>query len=149
VGCGAAIAPFWWQNWTRRYRFGNCRPRSENSTPSPRWVSVSGVVAARLTVIRVYVQMDMMNPSRLRNALKALGNAMDEVNAALGEMSTEPDPLALHIFASRRHYRAVEDSKSGRRRETTARLSYHPACDLGFRGSFDEWERLMGASCRR
>jgi len=26
-----------------------------------------------------------------------------------------------------------------------ARLSFNTACELGFRGSLDEWERLMGA----
>jgi hypothetical protein len=26
-------------------------------------------------------------------------------------------------------------------------LSFDTACELGFRGSLDEWERLMGSSC--
>jgi hypothetical protein len=30
-----------------------------------------------------------------------------------------------------------------------ARLSFNTACELGFRGSLDEWERLMGAVARR
>jgi hypothetical protein len=29
------------------------------------------------------------------------------------------------------------------------RLSFNAACELGFRGSLDEWERLMGAVARR
>ena len=33
--------------------------------------------------------------------------------------------------------------------EMTARLSFNTACELGFRGSLDEWERLMGAVARR
>ena len=31
----------------------------------------------------------------------------------------------------------------------SARLSFDTACELGFRGSLDEWERLMGAVARR
>jgi hypothetical protein len=53
--------------------------------------------------------------------------------------------LASHIFISRRRYRNVNDTKSGKRRETTARLSFNTACELGFRGNLDEWEHLMGA----
>ena len=60
-------------------------------------------------------------------------------------MKAEHDPLASHIFVSRRHYRNVNDTKSGKRREMTARLSFDTACELGFRGSLDEWNRLMGA----
>jgi hypothetical protein len=65
-------------------------------------------------------------------------------------MKSEHDPLASHIFISRRHYRNANDTKSGKRRETTtAHLSFNTACELGFRGSLDEWERLMGAVARR
>ena len=59
------------------------------------------------------------------------------------------DPLASHIFVSRRHYRNAHDTKGGKRREMHARLSFNTACELGFRGSLDEWERLMGAVARR
>ena len=90
-----------------------------------------------------------MRPNRLQNALAALGDAMREVNAAIEEMRSEHDPLASHIFVSRRHYRNANDTKSGKRREVAARLSYNEACALGFRGSFDEWERLMGATPKR
>jgi hypothetical protein len=41
-------------------------------------------------------------------------------------------------FVSRRHYRNVNDTKSGKRREMIARLSFNTACELGFRGSLDE-----------
>jgi hypothetical protein len=64
-------------------------------------------------------------------------------------MKAEHDPLASHIFVSRRHYRNVDYTKSGKRREMTARLSFDRACELGFRGNLDEWERLMGAVARR
>jgi hypothetical protein len=56
-------------------------------------------------------------------------------------MKAEHDPLALHIFVSRRHYRNVTDTKSGKRREMMARLSFNTACELGFRGE----PRRMGA----
>jgi hypothetical protein len=64
-------------------------------------------------------------------------------------MKAEHDPLASHIFVSGRHYRNVADTKSGKRREMMARVSFSTAGDLGFRGSLDEWERLMGAVARR
>jgi len=59
-------------------------------------------------------------------------------------MRGEHDPLASHIFIARRHYRNAHDTKGGKRREVAARLSYNEACALGFRGSFCEWERLLG-----
>ena len=33
--------------------------------------------------------------------------------------------------------------------DANARLSFNTACELGYRGSLDEWERLMGAVARR
>jgi hypothetical protein len=68
---------------------------------------------------------------------------------ARAEADKDFDPLASHIFISRRHYRNANDTKSGKRREINARLSFNIACELGFRGSLDEWERLMGAVARR
>jgi hypothetical protein len=64
-------------------------------------------------------------------------------------MKAEHDQLASHIFISRRHYRNVNDTKSGKRRKMVARWSFNTACELGFRGSLDEWERLIGAVARR
>ena len=90
-----------------------------------------------------------MRPNRLQNALATLGDAMLEVNAAIEEMRRDHDPLASHIFISRRHYRNAHDTKGGKRREVAARLSYDEACALGFRGGFGAWERLMGAVARQ
>ena len=64
-------------------------------------------------------------------------------------MKAEHDPLASHIFISPRNYRNANDTKGGKRREINARLSFNTACELGFRGSLDEWERLMGAVAHR
>jgi hypothetical protein len=75
--------------------------------------------------------------------------AIRDVESELAAMKAEQDPLASHIYTSRRHYRNVNDTKSGKRREISARLSFDTACELGFRGSLDEWERLMGAVARR
>jgi hypothetical protein len=66
-------------------------------------------------------------------------------NHGLFTAKAEHNPLASHIFVSRRRYRNIEDTKSGKRREMTALSSFNIACDLRFRGSLDEWERLMGA----
>ena len=75
--------------------------------------------------------------------------AIRDVESELAAMKAEHDPLASHIFISRRHYRNAHDTKGGKRRETNALLSFNTACELGFRGSLDEWERLMGAVARR
>ena len=90
-----------------------------------------------------------MRVARLQEALERLTTAINDVESELGTMKAEHDPLASHIFVSRRDYRNVNDTKSGRRREMNARLSFNTACELGFRGSLDEWERLMGAVARR
>jgi len=93
--------------------------------------------------------MNSMRAARLQDALERLTTAIRDVESELAAMKAEHDPLASHIFISRRHYRNVSDTKSGKRREMTARLSFDTACNLGFRGSLDEWNRLMGAVARR
>jgi septal ring factor EnvC (AmiA/AmiB activator) len=90
-----------------------------------------------------------MRAKRLQEALERLTAAIRDVESELAAMKAEHDPLASHIFVSRRRYRTVDDTKSGRRREMTAQLSFNAACELGFRGSLDEWERLVGAVARR
>jgi hypothetical protein len=77
------------------------------------------------------------------------GSAIRDVESELAAMNAEHDLLASHIFVSRRRYRNVNDTKSGKRREINARLSFDTACELGFRGSLDDWERLMGAVAKR
>jgi hypothetical protein len=90
-----------------------------------------------------------MRAARLQDALERLTAAIRDVESELSAMKAEQDPLASHIFISRRHYRNVNDTKSGKRREMTARVSFDTACELGFRGGLDEWERLIGAVARR
>ncbi len=85
----------------------------------------------------------------LRDALRRLGEAIHQVEEAVAAIEANHDPLASHIFVSRREYRTVNDTKSGKRREVAARLSYSKACGFGFRGSLDEWERLLGAAANR
>jgi hypothetical protein len=86
-----------------------------------------------------------MHAARLQGALGRLTAAIRDVESELAAMKAEHDPLASHIFVSRRLYRSLDDTKGGKRREMNARLSFNTACELGFRGSLDEWERLMGA----
>ena len=93
--------------------------------------------------------MNRMRPTRLQNALASLGDAMREVNAAIDEMRREHDPLASHIFVARRQYQNMSDTKSGKRHQVSARLSWQQACELGFRGDLGEWQRLLGAAPRR
>jgi hypothetical protein len=98
-----------------------------------------------LTFSHDYVQSNIVGIARLQDALERLTKAIRDVETELSEMKAEHDPLASHIFISRRHYRNASDTKSGKRREINARLSFNTACELGFHGSLDEWERLMGA----
>jgi hypothetical protein len=90
-----------------------------------------------------------MRSRQLHDALEKLTQAIREVEAVVETMRGDHDPLASHIFISRRNYRNAHDTKGGKRRELNARLSFDTACGLGFRGSLDEWERLMGAVVRR
>jgi hypothetical protein len=90
-----------------------------------------------------------MRSRQLHDALEKLTKVIREVEAVVETMRAEHDPLASHIFVSRRSYRNVNDTKSGKRRDMIARLSFNTACELGFRGSLDEWDRLMGAVARR
>ncbi len=90
-----------------------------------------------------------MQPNQLQRALQKLTEAILEVESQLAAMKADHDPLASHIFISRRQYRNANATKGGKRREVAARLSYNEACALGFRGSFDERERLMDAVPRR
>jgi hypothetical protein len=85
-----------------------------------------------------------MRSRQLHDALDKLIEAIREVEVLLATMRTEHDPLASHIFVSRRRYQNLSDTKSGKRRAMSAQLSWQTACELGFRGNLDEWERLMG-----
>jgi hypothetical protein len=81
--------------------------------------------------------------------LQKLTQAIREVESEFAAMKADHDPLASHVFISRRQYRNAHDTKGGKRREVAAQLSYNQACALGFRGSFGEWERLLDAAPRR
>ena len=71
------------------------------------------------------------------------------MEAVVETMRAEHDPLASHIFVSRRRYQNSSPTKSGKRRAMAAHLSWQTACELGFRGKLHEWERLMGAATKR
>lgn len=91
----------------------------------------------------------MASIPNLQAALETLGRAITEVETVLREMQSEHDALAAHIFVSRRHYRNIEDTKSGRRREMHAQLSWETPRELGFHGRLEEWARLLGAAPKR
>jgi hypothetical protein len=90
-----------------------------------------------------------MRSRQLHEALEKLTDAIRELEAVLETVHGEHDALASHIVISRRQYRNTNDTKGGKRRQINARLSFNTACELGFHGSLDEWERLMGAVSRR
>ena len=57
-------------------------------------------------------------------------------------MDAEHDPLASHIFVSRRHYRNASDTKGGKRREMNARLVSTPLASWAF---VEAW--MNGSDC--
>jgi len=73
-----------------------------------------------------------MQPNRLQNALRALQRAITEAQEALEEAKSEPDPLATHIFVSRRHIRNMPDTKSGKRSDMAIRFSWILPASLVF-----------------
>jgi chromosome segregation ATPase len=64
---------------------------------------------AALTICKLVMTVQA---NRLQNALKTLLEAIEGVNAAVEEMRSEHDPLASHIFVSRRQYRNMTETKS-------------------------------------
>jgi hypothetical protein len=57
---------------------------------------------ARLTASSRYVRLNSMRAARLQEALERLTVAMRDVESELASMKAEHDPLASHIFVSRR-----------------------------------------------
>lgn len=89
----------------------------------------------------VYVRLSMWHKSASRGPAKPRRG--DPTNrSVLESLRSEHDPLAAHIFVSRRHYRNMPDTKSGSRSEVAAQLSWKTACELGFRGN---WENGSGS----
>jgi hypothetical protein len=62
-----------------------------------------------------------MRSRQLYDALEELTKAIREVETVVEAMCAEHDPLASHIFISRRQYRNTNDTKGGKRREMNAR----------------------------
>lgn len=81
----------------------------------------------------------------LATALSNLTKAIADVETLVAEMQAHRDPLASHICAARRAYRNLQDTKSGKRHANSARLRWQRACELGFRGTLTDWERLIAA----
>src|SRR4051794_12908073 len=96
-------------------------------------------LAVGFDVLVVICSAEHVHANRLQNALTNLSTAIREAEAVVEAMRSEHDPLAVHIFVSRRNYRNLPDTKSGSRRQVAVRLSWQTACELGFRGSLSEW----------
>lgn len=86
-----------------------------------------------------------MRPEQLVVALANLRKAMAEVEALVTDMQNNRDPLAGFIYTARRAYRNLRVTKSGKRHALSARISWQRACELGFKGSVADWERLIAA----
>lgn len=85
---------------------------------------------ASIDVRRCICSTEQVHASQLQSALKNLSEAIRETAAIVEAMRADSDPLAAHIFVSRRQYRNMPDTKSGSRREIAARLSWQTACEL-------------------
>jgi hypothetical protein len=108
-----------------------------DSTLKPLKAALEAIRDMTLNALEAH-RRTVMRAARLQDALEQLTAAIRDVESELAAMKAGHDPLASHIFVSRRHYRNVNDTKSGKRRETMARLSFNTACELGYRGSLDE-----------
>jgi hypothetical protein len=73
-----------------------------------------------------YVQLNRMRSRQLHDALEKLTKAIREVEAVVETIRTEHDPLASHIFVSRRHYQNLSDTKTREapRNECTAEFQH-------------------------
>jgi hypothetical protein len=87
-----------------------------------------------------------MRAARLQDALERLAVAIRDVESELAAMKAEHDPLASHIFVSRRYYRNANDTKSGKRREMMARLSFN---SIRLAESSNKTTLRLGACVRR
>ena len=76
-----------------------------------------------------------MQANQLQTALKNLAEAIRETESVLETLRAQHDPLASHIFVSRRQYQNMPDTKGGKRHERVATLSWRTACELGYRGT--------------
>ena len=90
-----------------------------------------------------------MRATRLQGALERLTGAIRDVEFELLENESRAGSAGVAHLCFTPPLPERHRYKSGKRREMTARLSFDTACDLGFRGSLDDWERLMGAVARR
>jgi hypothetical protein len=70
-----------------------------------------------------------MRAARLQDALERLTAAIRDVDSEIAAMKAEHDPLASHIFVSRRNYRNVSDMKSGKRREMNSPAEFQSPDD--------------------
>ena len=75
--------------------------------------------------------MSIYRTNRFRVAIKHLADAVRETEAALEEMCTDSDPLAVHIFTARRQYRNVPDTKGGKRSDMAAKRTWTKPTGFG------------------
>jgi hypothetical protein len=76
----------------------------------------------------------------------ALTDLSREMSAELTRAEAAQDPLGVHISRARASYRTSEDgdnSKTGKRVALNVRTTFNEAQELGFRGSYKDWDSLM------
>lgn len=75
-----------------------------------------------------------MHANRLHRALQKLTEAIVEVEDEVAAMKADHDPLAVHIFVSRRNYRNVHDTKAASAVILPLSSVGNPPANLGFAG---------------
>jgi hypothetical protein len=88
-----------------------------------------------------------MRSRQLLDALEKLTKAIREVEAVVETMRAEHDPLASHIFISRRQYRNANDTKRGKapRGERTAEFQH--SLRAGLSRKFGRMGAVNGCGC--
>lgn len=86
-----------------------------------------------------------MNLSQLETELAAIEAAAANLRTSVDRAKSDSDPLAAHIYRSRREYRqaVARSSKSGKRIRDCHEATYTAACRLGFEGTAKEWLGIL------
>ena len=71
-------------------------------------------------------------------------SAIRDVEAELAEVEAEQDPLASHIFISRRHYCDANDTKGGKALRDKRSVELQRSLRAGFSGKFGRMAAVDG-----
>ena len=86
--------------------------------------------------------------ANFQKAIQAVLARGEELEAELSQIRENPDPFARHVYQARRDYArtmASDRTKHGRHAEYTFAAGYRQACELGYRGSREQWHLVLTA----